>query len=49
MWDLEANCLEVYREPMANGYSSVQRLERGEMVAPLAFPDFQVSVDSILG
>ncbi len=49
LWDLEANCLEVYREPMANGYSSVQRLERGEIVAPLAFPDFQVSVDSILG
>ena len=49
LWDLEANCLEVYRFPTANGYTSVQRFERGEMVSPLAFPDFQVSVDLILG
>ncbi|MDB9510406.1 Uma2 family endonuclease [Kamptonema animale CS-326] len=49
LWDLEANCLEVYRLPTANGYSSMQRFERGEMVSPLAFPDFNVSVDLILG
>ncbi len=49
LWDLEANCLEVYREPTANGYTSIQRFERGEIVSPLAFPDFQVSVDFILG
>ncbi len=49
LWDLEANRLEVYREPTANGYTSIQRFERGEIVAPLAFPDFQVSVDLILG
>ena len=49
LWDLEANCLEVYREPTANGYTSIQRFERGEIVSPLAFPDFQVSFDLILG
>ena len=49
LWDLEANCLEVYRFPTENGYSSMQRFERGEMVAPLAFADFEVSVDLILG
>ncbi|MEG3845678.1 Uma2 family endonuclease [Microcoleus sp. herbarium19] len=49
LWNLEANCLEVYREPTANGYTSIQRFERGEIVSPLAFPDFQVSVDLILG
>ncbi len=49
LWDLEANCLEVYRDPTANGYTSIQRFERGEIVSPLAFPDFQVSVDLILG
>ena len=49
LWDLEANYLEVYREPTANGYTSIQRFERGEIVSPLAFPDFQVSVDLILG
>jgi Uma2 family endonuclease len=49
LWDLEANCLEVYRNPTANGYTSIQKFERGEIVSPLAFPDFQVSVDLILG
>ncbi|MEG4577132.1 Uma2 family endonuclease [Microcoleus sp. N3A4] len=49
LWDLEINCLEVYRFPTANGYTSMQKFERGEMVAPLAFPEFEVSVDFILG
>ncbi|HLO51845.1 MAG TPA: Uma2 family endonuclease [Kamptonema sp.] len=49
LWDLDTNCLEVYRLPTANGYSSMQRFERGEMVSPLAFPDFELSVDWILG
>jgi Uma2 family endonuclease len=49
LWDLEVNCLEVYRDPTANGYTSIQKFERGEMVSPLAFPEFEVSVDLILG
>ena len=49
LWDLEVNCLEVYRQPTANGYTSMQKFERGEMVSPLAFPEFEVSVDFILG
>jgi Uma2 family endonuclease len=49
LWDLEVNCLEVYRCPTVNGYTSMQKFERGEMVAPLAFPEFEVSVDFILG
>ncbi len=48
LWDLEVNCLEVYRFPTANGYSSMQKFAEGEMVSPLAFPDFEVSVDLIL-
>ncbi|XZO01328.1 MAG: Uma2 family endonuclease [Microcoleus sp.] len=48
LWDLEVNCLEVYRCPTANGYTSMQKFERGETVAPLAFPEFEVSVDFIL-
>ena len=48
LWDLEANCLEVYRNPTANGYTSMQKFERGEQVAPLAFPEFAVSIDLIL-
>ncbi|MGB3266833.1 MAG: Uma2 family endonuclease [Microcoleus sp.] len=49
LWDLEANCLEVYRNPTANGYISMQKFERGEQVSPLAFPEFVVSIDLILG
>ena len=49
LWDLEINCLEVYRFPTADGYTSMQKFERGEMVSPLAFPEFEVSVDFILG
>jgi Uma2 family endonuclease len=49
LWDLEVNCLEVYRCPTANGYTSMQKFERGEIVTPLAFPEFEVSVDFILG
>ena len=48
LWDLEVNCLEVYRNPTANGYTLMQKFERGEVVSPLAFPDFEVSVDLIL-
>ncbi|MEG4810443.1 Uma2 family endonuclease [Microcoleus sp. F8-D3] len=49
LWDLEENCLEVYREPTANGYALIQRFWRGQQVSPLAFPEFVVSIDSILG
>ncbi|TAD80862.1 MAG: Uma2 family endonuclease [Oscillatoriales cyanobacterium] len=49
LWDLEVNCLEVYRNPTANGYTSIPKFERGEIVSPLAFPEFEVSVNFILG
>ena len=49
LWDLEENCLKVYRDPTANGYTSVQKIERGEQISPLAFPEFAVSIDLILG
>ncbi|PSB51286.1 Uma2 family endonuclease [filamentous cyanobacterium Phorm 6] len=49
LWDLEANCLEVYRQPSQNGYSLMLKFWRYQQVAPLAFPEFEVSVDFILG
>ncbi|MCC3414557.1 MULTISPECIES: Uma2 family endonuclease [unclassified Microcoleus] len=49
LWDLEENCLEVYRQPTINGYTSIQKFERGQQISPLAFPDFVVSIDLILG
>ncbi len=47
--NLEAQLVEVYRDPSANGYQSIQRFRRGESISPLAFPDLVVSVDEILG
>jgi Uma2 family endonuclease len=49
LWDLEENCLEVYRNPTGNGYALMQRFWRGQQVAPLAFPELEISIDAILG
>ena len=47
--DLEAQCLEVYRQPTPNGYSLIQKFWRGQQVSPLAFPDWEVNLDFIFG
>ncbi|NJL66711.1 MAG: Uma2 family endonuclease [Oscillatoriales cyanobacterium RU_3_3] len=47
--DLNAECLEVYRQPTANGYALMQRFWSGQQVSPLAFPNCEVSVALILG
>jgi Uma2 family endonuclease len=47
--NLQENCLEVYRQPTANGYSLTLRFWRSQQVSPLAFPDLKVSVDFVLG
>ncbi|WP_377475254.1 MAG: Uma2 family endonuclease [Microcoleus anatoxicus] len=47
--NLIENCLEVYRQPTPNGYSLILKLYAGQEVAPIAFSDFTVSVDSIFG
>lgn len=47
--DLVENCLEVYRQPGPNGYSLMLKFWRGQQVAPLAFPDLELSVDFIFG
>ena len=49
LFDLVAECLEVYRQPTPNGYSLMQKFWRGEKVSPLAFPQLEVSLDFILG
>lgn len=46
---LEERRLEVHRNPSATGYREVRILRPGDLVAPLAFPDFEITVDSILG
>lgn len=46
--DLPRQRLEVYRDPARDGYRTVQRLQRGERVAPQAFPDFEIEIAAIL-
>ena len=47
--DLAGDCVEVYREPGAEGYRDVRRFTRGQSLAPQAFPDLHLTVDEILG
>ena len=51
VWLMNVNerCLEVYREPTAEGYQNVQRLEEGQTVTTQAFPDIVFTVDELLG
>ena len=46
---LVEECIEVYRQPTANGYSLVEKFGRGRQLSPSAFPDFDVSVDFVIG
>ena len=53
IWNLVDDLLEVYRDPYtpASGEASYETkltFHRGESVAPLAFPDLEVTVDDIL-
>ena len=47
--DLEAQCLEVYRQPTAKGYSLIQKFGRVQQVSPIAFPELEVKSDFVLG
>jgi len=47
--DLPGKALEVYRRPGPDGYREVQRLRRGDTVAPEAFPEVAFSVSDLLG
>jgi Uma2 family endonuclease len=46
--DLTQNILEVHRNPTPAGYQSVQSFRQGDRIAPQAFPDFEIAVESIL-
>jgi Uma2 family endonuclease len=46
--DLEGEAVEVYRGPSSTGYTEVQRLERGQTLAPVAVPDLIPAVDESL-
>ena len=42
------NCVEVYRDRRDGAWQSVTKVQRGETVSPLAFPDVAIAVDEIL-
>ncbi|MBI2152697.1 MAG: Uma2 family endonuclease [Candidatus Rokubacteria bacterium] len=47
--DVPAQAVEAYRRPTLNGYTSVRKFGRGEVLTPEAFPDIHLPVDDIIG
>jgi Uma2 family endonuclease len=48
--DLNNDCLLVHRQPRPDGtWAEVRALQRGESIAPLAFPDLIVAASDLLG
>jgi Uma2 family endonuclease len=47
--DMVADRLEVHRHPTPAGYQEVRSCQRGESVAPQAFPNLVLPVDDLLG
>jgi Uma2 family endonuclease len=46
--DVEDGHVDVYREPRGERYKKHERIQRGQSVAPLAFPDDAIGVNDIL-
>jgi Uma2 family endonuclease len=51
MWlvNLSDDYVAVYRQPHSTGYQDVRRMQRGQRLAPQAFPELELAVDDILG
>jgi Uma2 family endonuclease len=47
--DINSACIEVYRNPTAEGYQDIQKFYRGQNLSILAFSDLSITVDEILG
>lgn len=47
--DLERSIVEVYRDPAAAGYQTVQVFRRGDRLALQAIPEILIPVDEIIG
>jgi Uma2 family endonuclease len=46
--DIQADCVDVHRDPTDAGYRHVRKQRRGDVLRPLAFPDLEVPVMAIL-
>lgn len=49
LFDVNQETITVYRDPTPEGYPTVQVLRRGDRIAPLAFPDWELVGDDLLG
>jgi Uma2 family endonuclease len=47
LMDLSGECIEVFQEPSPQGYQEVQRVRRGDRLAPRAFPDLDLAVHDL--
>lgn len=47
--DINAECVEVYREITSNGYQNIQSFQRGQNLSIQAFQDINITVDEVLG
>jgi Uma2 family endonuclease len=47
--DLNSSYLEVYRQPAQEGYKSMQKLQLGETLTLVSFPEIRLGVGEILG
>lgn len=47
--DLNAEAVQIYREPSATSYQQLQTFRRGQAIAFQAFSDIQFMVDQLLG
>ncbi|MFM7599668.1 MAG: Uma2 family endonuclease [Pseudanabaena sp.] len=47
--DINSACIEVYRNPTAEGYQEILKFYHGQNLSILAFPDVSITVDEILG
>ena len=46
--NLVEDTLVVHRQPTTNGYASIRALKRDQTIAPLAFPDWELTVEALL-
>jgi len=47
--DINAQTIEVYRQPASNGYQHSQILQRGQSLCIQAFPEINLNVNDLLG
>ena len=42
------DCLFAYREPSHDGYRSIERLERGQIISPVALAQIEIAINAVL-